>query len=72
LAVDDYANVVRVVESYPVAVERSLEVKQRYAWRLLHLGRLSEARNIANSLKADVKTPRRLRAPRLVIALANG
>jgi hypothetical protein len=56
LAVEDYANFLRVVESHPITVERSLEVKQRYAWRLLHSGRLKEARDIANSLRADAET----------------
>jgi len=55
-AAGDHLNFVRVVETFPFSLDRSLEVKQRYAWRLLRLGRLRESKRIADSMKADAKT----------------
>jgi hypothetical protein len=47
---------IRVVEAFPFTTERSLEVKQRYAWRLLRLGRLAQSKQIADSMKTGPKT----------------
>jgi hypothetical protein len=55
-AADDHLNFVRVVETFPFTMDRSLEVKQRFAWRLLRMGRLGESKQIADSMKADTKT----------------
>lgn len=48
---DDVGNFLRIVDAFPIAAERDLDVKQHLAWALMRLGRLLAAEKIANEFR---------------------
>ena len=63
----DHDHFVRIVERYPLAVERDVSVALHYAWQLLRLGRLTESKQLVGQLQARTPPARDLN---LEIALA--
>ena len=62
---DDVANFIRVIESFPLARERSPDLQRRYAWQLVLAGRLKDSIAAAQALRDNAQ-----RDIRLEIALA--
>jgi SMEK domain len=49
--VNDIDDFIRVVRVYPIVIQSNIDVKQRYAWILMQLGRLQEAQEIAEEFR---------------------